>query len=111
MPDYEIRIRVTGEDAEAQAAAAVFRLRTSLLPAAGFLVDEPRLVNPPGSTVEQLPPEVLAAHPRRPYTSTACMDAVWYDTPDLHGRCRLREKFTGEPCRCRCHETSGEAGP
>lgn len=114
MPEYEIRIRVTGPDAEqaaAAAAAAVFRLRGEYLPAAGWLVDEPRLVNPPGSTVEQLPPGVLASRPARPYTSTACMSADWYGVQGLHGRCRLVEKFTGQPCGCGCHLAGGGAAP
>jgi hypothetical protein len=106
-PEYEVRIRVAGPDAGLFAAAMVYRLRSEYLPAGGWLIDEPLLVNPPGSTAEQLPPEVLASRPARPYTSTACLDAGWYNVPDLHGRCRLNEKFTGQPCGCPCHEEAG----
>lgn len=77
-------------------------------------------VNPPGSTSEQLPANVLALLPIRPYLSTACETAEACETgaavhrderpwlhahaEDLHQRCRLNHKFTGQPCSCRCHD-------
>jgi hypothetical protein len=108
MPDFEIRIRLTDTSpgyAEHVAWAVGKALDT--YPHLQIRLDKPLLVNPPGSTVEQLPPEVLASRPARPYTSTACLDAGWYNVPDLHGRCRLNEKFTGQPCGCPCHEEAG----
>jgi len=75
--------------------------------------------NPPGSRREQLPAEVLALLPPRPYLSTACQAAhdceqaaevhqtarPWLTAhaEELHPRCRLNNKFTGAGCRCRCH--------
>ncbi|MEE6264928.1 hypothetical protein V2E29_04605 [Streptomyces diastatochromogenes] len=74
----------------------------------------PGYVNPPGSTSEQLPPEILAAIDVPPYLSTACdtaarVEAV--DVPDaadwarrLHQRCRFNNKYTGVDCACACHQ-------
>lgn len=125
MPEYEIRIRVTGDDAELLAAAAVYRIRNEYLPAGGYLVDEPRLINPPGSTVEQLPAEVLARLELGDYLSTACETAFAVDRAcgrarsadvraelgewvfRLHDRCRLNHKFTDQPCVCPCHQEVG----
>jgi len=76
------------------------------------------VTNPPGSRREQLPAEVLALLPPRPYLSTACdtawlLDAARLQHPDrddlaehahrMHDRCRLTHKFTGAPCVCGCH--------
>lgn len=81
------------------------------------------MTNPPGSTREQLPADVLALLARRTYLSTACETARLVDgaiirNPDrgdlaghrnrLHRRCRLNHKFTGELCCCPCHR--GPAG-
>lgn len=72
----------------------------------------------PASLREQLPDEVLALLSPRSYLSTACdtarrIDAATIRHPEnadlpawveqLHARCRLNHKFTGEPCYCRCH--------
>ena len=77
--------------------------------------------NPPGSTCEQIPADVLALLPTRHYLSTACetgrlLQVAIIRYPDredlpkwqdrMHGRCRLNNKFTGAPCTCRCHQTS-----
>ncbi|MER6844803.1 hypothetical protein [Streptomyces platensis] len=74
----------------------------------------PGYINPPGSTSELLPPEILAAIDVPPYLSTACDTALRVepaDVPDamgwarrLHARCRLNNKFTGAPCPCTCHD-------
>lgn len=73
----------------------------------------PGYVNPPGSTVEQLPADLLALIDVPPYLSTACdtagrLAAVEADqaaewAARLHQRCRLNNKFTGAPCPCTCH--------
>ncbi|KIZ16876.1 hypothetical protein [Streptomyces natalensis] len=73
----------------------------------------PGYVNPPGSTSELLPPEILAAIDTPPYLSTGCDTALRVDAADvpdatgwarqLHQRCRLNNKFTGEECTCTCH--------
>ena len=79
-------------------------------------------VNPPGSTAEQLPADVLALLAHRTYLSTACETARlldgaiirnagradlpgWRDR--MHQRCRLTHKFTGAPCSCHCHRPAG----
>ena len=79
------------------------------------------MTNPPGSTREQLPDDVLALLSRRTYLSTACETARLVsgaiirrpertDLPGhrdrLHQRCRLNNKFTGQPCSCPCHPTT-----
>jgi hypothetical protein len=74
----------------------------------------PPHVNPPGSTQEQLPADVLALLPARSYLSTACETArlleaaaianpqraeqlrEWRDR--MQQRCRLNNKFTGALC-------------
>lgn len=81
--------------------------------------------NPPGSTREQLPADVLELLPSRHYLSTACETARLLqvaairhpereDLPEwqarMHGRCRLNNKFTGASCTCRCHEATGVRG-
>ncbi len=74
---------------------------------------------PPGDTREQLPPAVLALLPDQPYTSTACdtadacqtaaethpVERPWLaaHADELHARCRLNHKFTGQMCVCACH--------
>ncbi|MGW0780369.1 hypothetical protein [Streptomyces sp. NPDC002913] len=77
--------------------------------------------NPPGSTREQLPADVLDLLAHRTYLSTACETARLIDgaiirepgrddlpghRDRLHQRCRLNNKFTGEPCSCPCHRTT-----
>lgn len=81
------------------------------------------MTNPPGSTSEQLPDDVLELLPHTTYLSTACETAdllsrVIRQFPErkdllahqkkLHGRCRLNHKFTGTLCFCRCHATERE---
>lgn len=76
------------------------------------------MTNPPGSTKEQLPVDILALLTPRTYLSTACETARLIDgaiirnpgrddLPELrdrmHGRCRLSHKFTGATCNCPCH--------
>ncbi|MFJ3984381.1 hypothetical protein [Streptomyces fungicidicus] len=73
---------------------------------------------PPGDRREQLPDDILALIPVRPYLSTACEtgqaleDAIaahpgrddlplWRER--LHARCRTNQKFTGALCGCGCH--------
>lgn len=100
------------------------------------VVDDPRNIaavaanvatNPPGSTREQLPADLLALLPARSYLSTACETARllegaaiahpqratelrdWRDR--MHTRCRLNNKFTGAGCTCRCHTTDDEESP
>lgn len=83
------------------------------------------MTNPPGSTREQLPDDVLALLSRRTYLSTACETARLVDgaiirRPDradlaghrdrLHQRCRLNQKFTGAPCCCPCHRKPTTTG-
>ncbi|MDP5309979.1 hypothetical protein P8A21_03190 [Streptomyces poriferorum] len=74
--------------------------------------------NPPGSTSEQLPDDILALLGPRTYLSTACETALLLtkaitrnpargDLPELrdrmHQRCRRNHKFTGALCSCPCH--------
>jgi hypothetical protein len=75
---------------------------------------------PPGSDREQLPDHLLALiRPELPfYLSTACSTgqllACDLDQPhaserntraeQLHARCRLNHKFTGQLCCCDCHD-------
>jgi len=74
--------------------------------------------NPPGSTREQLPGDILELLAHRTYLSTACetarlLDGAIIRNPEradlpghrdrLHQRCRLNQKFTGQPCSCPCH--------
>ena len=77
-------------------------------------------VNPPGSTQEQLPADVLALLPRRSYLSTACEVArllegaaianperaaelrEWRDR--MQQRCRLNNKYTGALCTGSYHK-------
>jgi hypothetical protein len=82
---------------------------------------------PPGSTREQLPPAVLALLPDLPYTSTACdtahacqtaadthpVERPWLTAhaDELHARCRLNHKFTGQMCVCACHGEQPAPGP
>ena len=116
MPDYEIRIRLTGAS-EGWAQHIAWVVKQELWRKYPHLqggVESPRLVNAPGSTVEQLPPEVLARIDRSDYLSTACETAFRMKRADLaqwadrlHDRCRRNHKFTGESCCCACH---GEAG-
>lgn len=126
MPDFEIRIRLT-DTTEAYAQHVAWSVGKALdgYPHLDVTLEPPLLVNPPGSTVEQLPGEVLARIEPGDYLSTACetakrLDAtVDHDMPyaevvsivgwvdHLHGRCRRNHKFMGAPCRCLCH---GEAG-
>ncbi|MGY0062791.1 hypothetical protein ACWY4P_40700 [Streptomyces sp. LZ34] len=79
----------------------------------------PGFVNPPGSTAEQLPADVLELVDPAPYLSTACGTAQaleeaaaehperraslleWADR--LHQRCRENQKFTGQDCACGHH--------
>lgn len=80
-------------------------------------------VNPPGSTREQLPADVLALLTPRTYLSTACETARLLDgaiirnpgrgdLPGLrdrmHQRCRLGQKFTGAACTCPCHKAGAK---
>ncbi|NUL14486.1 hypothetical protein [Streptomyces lunaelactis] len=81
--------------------------------------------NPPGSTREQLPADVLALLSTRSYLSTACdtgrlLEGAAIAHPDratelrtwrdrMHQRCRLAHKFTGQPCTCPCHPTQPAA--
>lgn len=83
-------------------------------------------LNPPGSTREQLSAEILAAITMPPYLSTACQTAGACETAagthpterpwlaahaeELHARCRLNHKFTGQLCTCGCHATPASAG-
>ncbi|GGX49090.1 hypothetical protein [Streptomyces noursei] len=74
----------------------------------------PGYTNPPGSTSELLPAEILAAIDVPLYLSTACDTAARVesaDVPDaagwarrLHQRCRLNNKYTGADCICTCHD-------
>jgi hypothetical protein len=80
---------------------------------------------PPGDRREQLPDHLLALLDIPPYTSTACEAAsllAWQmpklkhrraelgDHADrLHSRCRLQNKFTGQPCSCPCHQQAAAA--
>lgn len=75
--------------------------------------------NPPGSTGEQLPADVLRLLPAVDYLSTACetaalLNAAAGEHPEraaelagwrgqMHARCRLNHKFIGLFCRCGCH--------
>lgn len=69
--------------------------------------------NPPGSTAEQLPADVLALLAHRTYLSTACetarlLDGAIIRNPEradllghrdrMHQRCRLNNESTGRPC-------------
>lgn len=123
MPDFEIRIRLTGTTL-GYAQHVAWEVRRSYWQS-HIEVEPPRLVNPPGSTIEQLPAEVLALIDQSDYLSTACETAFrverasnrgrsagprallagWVDR--LHDRCRLRHKFTGQPCACPCHQEAG----
>lgn len=82
------------------------------------------MTNPPGSTQEQLPDDVLALLAKRTYLSTACETArlldgaiICYPERDdlpghrdrMHERCRLSNKFTGCPCDCPCHRPANDA--
>ena len=75
--------------------------------------------NPPGSTVELLPADVLALLAHRTYLSTACETARLIDgaiirNPEradlpghrdrMHQRCQLNNECTGQPCSCHCHK-------
>jgi len=75
-------------------------------------------VNPPGSTREQLPADLLALIDAPPYVSTACQTAAacekayegnprWFGllqhAEQLHNRCRENQKFTGQLCACDHH--------
>lgn len=75
--------------------------------------------NPPGSTREQLPDNILALLAHRTYLSTACetarlLDGAIIRNPEradlpgwrdrMHARCRLSQKFTGSACSCHCHK-------
>ena len=77
--------------------------------------------NPPGSTVELLPADVLALLAHRTYLSTACETARLIDgaiirNPEhdnlprwrdrMHQQCRLNNTFTGKPCSCPCHPSA-----
>lgn len=82
---------------------------------------------PPGDRREQLPDHLLAAisDVLGKYYSTACQTATScqvaaYKRPELadelraeagrlHARCRLNQKFTGQPCVCGCHDAKSEA--
>ncbi|MEU1787065.1 hypothetical protein ABZ553_14570 [Streptomyces sparsogenes] len=77
-------------------------------------------VNPPGSTAEQLPDDVLALIDPPPYLSTACetaqlLEQAVAEHPDrqaglgewarrMHARCRANQKFTGRLCSCGHHQ-------
>jgi hypothetical protein len=91
--------------------------------------EQPFTPPPPGSTIEQLPADVLALLPDHRYTSTACQTGHLLESdvygrarhwglklPDtvtvadleeqirrLHKWCRLNHKFTGQLCVCNCH--------
>lgn len=83
-------------------------------------------LNPSGSTREQLPTDILAAITVPPYLSTACQTAGACETAagthrterpwlaahaeELHDRCRLNHKFTGQLCTCSCHGEPAPAG-
>ena len=126
MADYEIRIRVTGTtDQNADYVTWAVRRVLDTFRHLQITCDEPRLINPPGLTLEQLPAEVLARIEPGDYLSTACDTAFsvdracgrarsaevrtqlgeWVDR--LHDRCRLNHKFTGQPCVCPCHQEAG----
>ncbi|OMI34439.1 hypothetical protein [Streptomyces sparsogenes] len=80
----------------------------------------PGFVNPPGSTAEQLPADVLALIDPPPYLSTACetaqlLEQAVAEHPDrqaglrewarrMHARCRKNQKFTGKLCTCGHHQ-------
>lgn len=82
----------------------------------------PGYANPPGSTDEQLPDDVLALIDPPPYLSTACetaqlLEQAVAEHPDrqaglrewarrMHARCRENQKFTGKLCTCGHHEVS-----
>lgn len=82
----------------------------------------PGFVNPPGSTAEQLPADVLELIDPAPYLSTACgtaqaLEEAAAEHPDrsagllewagrLHQRCRINNKFTGKLCACGHHGPS-----
>lgn len=90
-------------------------------------VEETEPNNPPGSTREQLPADVLAAIRPGPYLSTACeaADLLADAIPDrldladglarhaerLHARCRINNKFTGALCVCGCHAPPAPRDP
>lgn len=75
---------------------------------------------PPGSTLKQLPDDVLDLIVIRPYISTACETAralqsaltrhpehtaklaLWRDR--MHDECRLNHKYQGNLCKCGCHQ-------
>jgi hypothetical protein len=80
----------------------------------------------PGDTREQLPDHLLAhLAPLPDYLSTACQAAEGLacdlDHPhaserndraeQLHGRCRLNNKFTGQLCICDCHRPGPVQSP
>lgn len=100
MPDYELRIRVTAPtpaDGERWAGGIRDLVVAEFGETMRLDIDGPRLVNPPGSTVEQLPDDVLAGQPEHRYVSTACVHGLHRD------RCRSNCKFCGALCACRCH--------
>lgn len=79
----------------------------------------PGFANPPGSTAEQLPADVLALIDPPPYLSTACgtaqaLEEAVAEHPQragglrewarrMHDRCRINQKFTGKLCSCAHH--------
>lgn len=85
----------------------------------------PDFANPPGSTAEQLPEDVLALIDPPPYLSTACetaelLEQAVAEHPDrqaglgewagrMHQRCRINHKFTGKLCTCLHHQPAMDA--
>ncbi|MFI2349729.1 hypothetical protein ACH492_22280 [Streptomyces sp. NPDC019443] len=120
-PDRRRALAVAAVDAAVHASGAWLDLsvRQAVADAVLDAID-----NPPGSTREQLPADLLALLPPRSYLSTACETArllegaaiahpdratelrAWRDR--MHQRCRLSHKFTGRPCACPCHTTTEE---
>lgn len=129
MPDHELVIRITAPTASDGEHWAT-TIRDLVTAEHGhhmrLAFDGPRLVNAPGSTVEQLPDHLraLVELHTSSYLSTACeaggalgslgLARQVPETADLpewearmHQRCRLNHKFTGAPCVCRCHQEAG----
>lgn len=103
-------------------------LDTTAAPAATEATEPPaRTPPPPGDTREQLPDHLLTLirGGMPDYTSTACATAdalavaVHWSHPQraelgqwaeqMHARCRLNHKFTGQLCTCACHAGTAPA--
>jgi hypothetical protein len=108
VPDHELRIRITAPT-EGDGYHWGITIRDLVLAEHGehmrLDIPEPRLVNPPGSTREQLPAE-------HAYLSTGCLHgdhAYCQSMTGLNGAKRPSQcKFCAASCRCFCHLEAGE---